>query len=149
MAYSDKVLDHYENPRNVGSFDKNDQNVGTGMVGAPACGDVMKLQIMVDESGIIRDAKFKTYGCGSAIASSSLVTEWVREQVRAAGGAEPAELYQKLVDAVEPALLDEVLRQLEGNRLAAARWLGLARATVRKMIRKYHPAADEPEADEA
>ncbi len=78
MAYSDKVLDHYENPRNVGSFDKNDQNVGTGMVGAPACGDVMKLQIMVDESGIIRDAKFKTYGCGSAIASSSLVTEWVK-----------------------------------------------------------------------
>jgi nitrogen fixation protein NifU and related proteins len=78
MAYSDKVLDHYENPRNVGSFDKNDQNVGTGMVGAPACGDVMKLQIMVDESGIIRDARFKTYGCGSAIASSSLVTEWVK-----------------------------------------------------------------------
>jgi nitrogen fixation protein NifU and related proteins len=78
MAYSDKVLDHYENPRNVGSFDKSDQNVGTGMVGAPACGDVMKLQIMVDESGIIRDAKFKTYGCGSAIASSSLVTEWVK-----------------------------------------------------------------------
>jgi nitrogen fixation protein NifU and related proteins len=78
MAYSDKVLDHYENPRNVGSFDKNDQSVGTGMVGAPACGDVMKLQIMVDESGIIRDARFKTYGCGSAIASSSLVTEWVK-----------------------------------------------------------------------
>lgn len=78
MAYSDKVLDHYENPRNVGSFDKNDQRVGTGMVGAPACGDVMKLQIMVDESGIIRDARFKTYGCGSAIASSSLVTEWVK-----------------------------------------------------------------------
>lgn len=78
MSYSDKVLDHYENPRNVGSFDKNDSRVGTGMVGAPACGDVMKLQIMVDESGIIRDAKFKTYGCGSAIASSSLVTEWVK-----------------------------------------------------------------------
>jgi nitrogen fixation NifU-like protein len=78
MAYSDKVLDHYENPRNVGSFDKNDNRVGTGMVGAPACGDVMKLQIMVDESGIIRDARFKTYGCGSAIASSSLVTEWVK-----------------------------------------------------------------------
>lgn len=78
MAYSDKVLDHYENPRNVGSFDKSDSRVGTGMVGAPACGDVMKLQIMVDESGIIRDARFKTYGCGSAIASSSLVTEWVK-----------------------------------------------------------------------
>ena len=78
MAYSDKVIDHYENPRNVGSFDKNDPSVGTGMVGAPACGDVMKLQIKVNEDGIIEDAKFKTYGCGSAIASSSLVTEWVK-----------------------------------------------------------------------
>jgi len=78
MAYSDKVLDHYENPRNVGSFDKNDPDVGTGMVGAPACGDVMKLQIKVDENGIITDAKFKTYGCGSAIASSSLVTEMLK-----------------------------------------------------------------------
>ena len=77
MAYSDKVIDHYENPRNVGSFDKNDPDVGTGMVGAPACGDVMKLQIKVVD-GIIQDAKFKTYGCGSAIASSSLVTEWVK-----------------------------------------------------------------------
>ena len=78
MAYSDKVIDHYENPRNVGSMDKTDKNVGTGMVGAPACGDVMKLQIKVNEFGIIEDAKFKTYGCGSAIASSSLVTEWVK-----------------------------------------------------------------------
>jgi nitrogen fixation NifU-like protein len=78
MAYSDKVLDHYENPRNVGSFDKNDPNVGTGMVGAPACGDVMKLQIKVTDGGKIEDAKFKTYGCGSAIASSSLVTEWLK-----------------------------------------------------------------------
>lgn len=77
MAYSDKVLDHYENPRNVGSFEKSDTSIGTGMVGAPACGDVMKLQIKV-ENGIIQDAKFKTYGCGSAIASSSLVTEWVK-----------------------------------------------------------------------
>ena len=77
MAYSDKVLDHYENPRNVGKMDSNDENVGTGMVGAPACGDVMKLQIKVKD-GIITDAKFKTYGCGSAIASSSLVTEWVK-----------------------------------------------------------------------
>ena len=77
MAYSDKVLDHYENPRNVGSFDPKKENVGTGMVGAPACGDAMKLQIQVDE-GIITDAKFKTYGCGSAIASSSLVTEWLK-----------------------------------------------------------------------
>ena len=78
MAYSDKVLDHYENPRNVGSLDKNDPAVGTGMVGAPACGDVMKLQIKVDENGIIEEAKFKTYGCGSAIASSSLVTELLK-----------------------------------------------------------------------
>ncbi len=78
MAYSDKVLDHYENPRNVGTFDKDDTTVGTGMVGAPACGDVMRLQIKVNDEGVIEDAKFKTYGCGSAIASSSLLTEWVK-----------------------------------------------------------------------
>jgi nitrogen fixation NifU-like protein len=78
MAYSSKVIDHYENPRNVGSFDKSDPNIGTGMVGAPACGDVMKLQIKVNDQGVIEDAKFKTYGCGSAIASSSLVTEWLK-----------------------------------------------------------------------
>ena len=78
MAYSDKVIDHYENPRKVGTFDKNDESVGTGMVGAPACGDVMRLQIKVNDEGIIEDAKFKTYGCGSAIASSSLITEWVK-----------------------------------------------------------------------
>ncbi len=78
MAYSEKVLDHYENPRNVGSFDKSEKNVGTGMVGAPACGDVMKLQIKVGDDGVIEDAVFKTYGCGSAIASSSLLTEWVK-----------------------------------------------------------------------
>ena len=78
MAYSDKVIDHYENPRNVGTFDKNDESVGNGMVGAPACGDVMRLQIKVNDEGIIEDAKFKTYGCGSAIASSSLITEWVK-----------------------------------------------------------------------
>ena len=78
MAYSEKVIDHYENPRNVGSFAKDDSEVGTGMVGAPACGDVMKLQIKVNKEGVIEDAKFKTYGCGSAIASSSLVTEWVK-----------------------------------------------------------------------
>ena len=76
--YSDKVIDHYENPRNVGKMDREDKDVGTGMVGAPACGDVMQLQILVDEIGVIRDAKFKTYGCGSAIASSSLLTEWVK-----------------------------------------------------------------------
>ena len=78
MAYSDKVIDHYENPRNVGKLDESSKNVGTGMVGAPACGDVMRLQIKVNDAGIIEDAKFKTYGCGSAIASSSLLTEWVR-----------------------------------------------------------------------
>ncbi len=86
MAYSEKVIDHYENPRNVGSFDKNDGQIGTGMVGAPACGDVMKLQIKVKD-GIIQDAKFKTYGCGSAIASSSLVTEWVKGKTLDQAGA--------------------------------------------------------------
>ena len=78
MAYSDKVIDHYENPRNVGKLDEADESVGTGMVGAPACGDVMRLQIQVNDDGVIEDAKFKTYGCGSAIASSSLLTEWVK-----------------------------------------------------------------------
>ena len=78
MSYGEKVLDHYENPRNVGNLDKESDNVGTGMVGAPACGDVMRLQIQVDDDGVIKDAKFKTYGCGSAIASSSLLTEWVK-----------------------------------------------------------------------
>lgn len=87
MAYSEKVIDHYENPRNVGSLDKKDSNVGTGMVGAPACGDVMQLQIKVDDNGIIEDAKFKTYGCGSAIASSSLITEWVKGKSLEEAGA--------------------------------------------------------------
>ena len=86
MAYSEKVLDHYENPRNVGTFNKDDPNVGTGMVGAPACGDVMKLQIRVSDAGIIEDACFKTYGCGSAIASSSLLTEWVKGKTLAQAG---------------------------------------------------------------
>jgi|TARA_R110000868_G_scaffold360918_2_gene622972 nitrogen fixation NifU-like protein len=86
MAYSQQVIDHYENPRNVGSFAKDDVDVGTGMVGAPACGDVMKLQIKVDEHGIIKDARFKTYGCGSAIASSSLVTEWIKGKTLAEAG---------------------------------------------------------------
>jgi nitrogen fixation NifU-like protein len=86
MAYSEKVIDHYENPRNVGSFGKNEEGVATGMVGAPACGDVMKLQIKVNKDGIIEDAKFKTYGCGSAIASSSLVTEWVKGKTVAEAG---------------------------------------------------------------
>ena len=96
MAYSDKVLDHYENPRNVGSFDKNEAGVGTGMVGAPACGDVMKLQIKV-ENGIITDARFKTYGCGSAIASSSLVTEWVKgRSIQEAGQIRNTQIAEEL-----------------------------------------------------
>jgi nitrogen fixation NifU-like protein len=96
MAYSDKVIDHYENPRNVGSFSKDDLNIGTGMVGAPACGDVMKLQIKI-EDGIIIDAKFKTYGCGSAIASSSLVTEWVKgKTLEQAGQIKNAEIAEEL-----------------------------------------------------
>ena len=98
MAYSDKVIDHYENPRNVGSFEKDDPTVGTGMVGAPACGDVMKLQIKVDnDTGIITDAKFKTYGCGSAIASSSLITEWVKGMhIDKAGEIKNSEIAEEL-----------------------------------------------------
>jgi nitrogen fixation NifU-like protein len=97
MAYSDKVIDHYENPRNVGSFPKDDPTVGTGMVGAPACGDVMKLQIKVNDDGIIEDAKFKTYGCGSAIASSSLVTEWLKgKTLDEAGTIKNAEIATEL-----------------------------------------------------
>jgi nitrogen fixation NifU-like protein len=98
MAYSEKVVDHYENPRNVGSFEKDDPTVGTGMVGAPACGDVMKLQIKVDnDTGIITDAKFKTYGCGSAIASSSLITEWVKgKTLDEAGAIKNSEIAEEL-----------------------------------------------------
>ena len=98
MAYSDKVIDHYENPRNVGSFAKDDPNIGTGMVGAPACGDVMKLQIKVDnDTGLITDAKFKTYGCGSAIASSSLITEWVKgKTLDQAGSIKNSEIAEEL-----------------------------------------------------
>ncbi|MBD1555768.1 Fe-S cluster assembly scaffold IscU [Vibrio sp. S9_S30] len=97
MAYSEKVIDHYENPRNVGSFDKDDPSIGSGMVGAPACGDVMKLQIKVSAEGIIEDAKFKTYGCGSAIASSSLVTEWVKgKSIDEAAAIKNAEIAEEL-----------------------------------------------------
>jgi nitrogen fixation NifU-like protein len=98
MAYSDKVLDHYNNPRNAGTFDKTDDNIGTGMVGAPACGDVMKLQIKVDnDTGLITDAKFKTYGCGSAIASSSLITEWVKgKTLDEAGSIKNSEIAEEL-----------------------------------------------------
>jgi nitrogen fixation NifU-like protein len=125
MAYSDKVLDHYENPRNVGSFDKADQSVGTGMVGAPACGDVMKLQIKVNEQGVIEDARFKTYGCGSAIASSSLLTEWVKGKTLAeASKIKNSEIAQELAlppvkvhcsvlaeDAIKAAIADYKTKQ--------------------------------------
>jgi nitrogen fixation NifU-like protein len=126
MAYSDKVLDHYENPRNVGKMDADDDNVGTGMVGAPACGDVMRLQIKVNDDGVIEDAKFKTYGCGSAIASSSLLTEWVKgknldeaEQIRNTEIAEelalpPVKIHCSVLaeDAIKAAVRD--LREKRG-----------------------------------
>ncbi len=132
MAYSDKVLDHYENPRNVGSFDKDDVNVGTGMVGAPACGDVMKLQIKMGEDGVIADAKFKTYGCGSAIASSSLVTEWLKgrtlDEAMAIKNSEiaeelalpPVKIHCSVLaeDAIKAAIAD--LKQKQGESADAA-----------------------------
>ena len=127
MAYSDKVIDHYENPRNVGQLDETMKNVGTGMVGAPACGDVMRLQIQVDDDGIIEDAKFKTYGCGSAIASSSLLTEWVKgkhlddaEQIRNTEIAEelalpPVKIHCSVLaeDAIKTAIKD--IREKRNN----------------------------------
>lgn len=132
MAYSDKVLDHYENPRNVGSLDKNDPNVGTGMVGAPACGDVMKLMIKVNDAGIIEDAKFKTYGCGSAIASSSLVTEWLKgrtiDQAYAIKNSEiaeelalpPVKIHCSVLaeDAIKAAVADIKAKQLAAKEVA-------------------------------
>ena len=132
MAYSDKVVDHYENPRNVGSFDKGDETVGTGMVGAPACGDVMKLQIRVNEAGVIEDARFKTYGCGSAIASSSLVTEWVKgKTLEEAAGIKNTQIAEELAlppvkihcsilaeDAIKAAVAD--YRKKHGEPVAAA-----------------------------
>ncbi|MES2502123.1 MAG: Fe-S cluster assembly scaffold IscU [Pseudomonadota bacterium] len=132
MAYSDKVLDHYENPRNVGSLDKNDPNVGTGMVGAPACGDVMKLMIKVNDSGIIEDAKFKTYGCGSAIASSSLVTEWLKGRtIDEAYAIKNSEIAEELAlppvkihcsvlaeDAIKAAVADIKAKQLAAKEAA-------------------------------
>jgi nitrogen fixation NifU-like protein len=128
MAYSDKVLDHYENPRNVGSMEKEDPSVGTGMVGAPACGDVMRLQIKVNDDGVIEDARFKTYGCGSAIASSSLLTEWVKgKTLDEAGRIKNTELAEELAlppvkihcsvlaeDAIKAAIED--YRNKSGNR---------------------------------
>ena len=115
MAYSEKVIDHYENPRNVGSFDKGDESVGTGMVGAPACGDVMRLQIKVNEQGVIEDAKFKTYGCGSAIASSSLATEWMKGKT-----LDEAETIKNTQLAEELALPPVKIRSLSGENLLCA-----------------------------
>ncbi|MBS1235998.1 MAG: scaffolding protein [Proteobacteria bacterium] len=134
MAYSDKVLDHYENPRNVGAFDKSDQSVGTGMVGAPACGDVMKLQIRVNDQGVIEDAKFKTYGCGSAIASSSLLTEWVKgKTLEQAGQIKNTQIAEELAlppvkihcsvlaeDAIKAAIHDYQEKRAKGNKADAA-----------------------------
>jgi len=133
MAYSDKVIDHYENPRNVGILDKDALNVGTGMVGAPACGDVMRLQIQVNEQGVIEDAKFKTYGCGSAIASSSLLTEWVKgktlaeaQQIKNAQIAEelalpPVKVHCSVLaeDAIKAAIADFQSKQSQAAPSAA------------------------------
>jgi nitrogen fixation NifU-like protein len=133
MAYNEKVIDHYENPRNVGSMDKNDDTVGTGLVGAPACGDVMKLQIKVSPEGIIEDAKFKTFGCGSAIASSSLITEWVKgKTVDQAMTIKNTEIAQHLAlppvkihcsvlaeDAIKAAIADYKMKHAEGKKDAA------------------------------
>ena len=132
MAYSDDVIDHYENPRNVGSFDKSAKDVGTGLVGAPACGDVMKLQIKVDDDGVIEDAKFKTFGCGSAIASSSLLTEWVKgkslEQAREIKNTEivehlslpPVKIHCSVLaeDAIKAAIADYKTKQTDEKAAA-------------------------------
>jgi nitrogen fixation NifU-like protein len=129
MAYSEKVIEHYENPRNVGSFDKDDPNVGTGLVGAPACGDVMKLQLKITDEGIIEDAKFKTFGCGSAIASSSLATEWVKgmsiDQAMAIKNTQiveelnlpPVKIHCSVLaeDAIKSAIADYKAKRSKGN----------------------------------
>src|SRR3984885_14731923 len=134
MAYSEKVIDHYENPRNVGSFDKGDGTIGTGLVGAPACGDVMKLQIKVNEQGIIEDAKFKTFGCGSAIASSSLITEWVKgksleeaetiknSQIVEELNLPPVKIHCSVLaeDAIKSAIADYRKKQLDRRAAGAA-----------------------------
>ena len=133
MAYSKKVIDHYEHPRNVGAFDKSDEGIGTGLVGAPACGDVMKLQIKVTEDGIIEDAKFKTFGCGSAIASSSLITEWVKgksideaESIKNTDIAEhlalpPVKIHCSVLaeDAIKAAIVDYRKKSVAGKKTAA------------------------------
>jgi len=129
MAYSEKVIEHYENPRNVGSFDKDDPNVGTGLVGAPACGDVMKLQLKITDEGIIEDAKFKTFGCGSAIASSSLATEWVKgmsidqamtiknTQIVEELNLPPVKIHCSVLaeDAIKSAIADYKAKRAKGN----------------------------------
>jgi nitrogen fixation NifU-like protein len=121
MAYSDKVIDHYENPRNVGSFRKDEEGVATGMVGAPACGDVMKLQIKVGKDGVIEDAKFKTYGCGSAIASSSLVTEWVKgKTVDEAAGIKNTQIAEEL--ALPPVKIHCSILAEDAIKAAVADW---------------------------
>jgi len=149
MAYSDKVVDHYENPRNVGSLDKGDDSVGTGMVGAPACGDVMKLQIRVGAGGVIEDAKFKTYGCGSAIASSSLVTEWVKgksldeamsirnTQIAEELALPPVKIHCSILaeDAIKAAIADYRKKHPEASAAAAA-----AAATASVASPAAHPA---------
>jgi nitrogen fixation NifU-like protein len=121
MAYNEKVIDHYENPRNVGTLDKEDPNVGTGLVGAPACGDVMRLQIRVSDDGIIEDAKFKTFGCGSAIASSSLVTEWVKgKSVDFASGIKNQEIVEEL--ALPPVKVHCSVLAEDAIKAAVADW---------------------------
>ncbi len=144
MAYSDKVIDHYENPRNVGSFDKTDHHVGTGMVVAPACGDVMKLQIRVSKEGIIEDARFKTYGCGSAIASSSLITEWVKgKTLDEAGSIKNSQIAEELAlppvkihcsilaeDAIKAAISDYRKKHAEDSMAPVADGAPKASATV-------------------
>jgi len=144
MAYSDKVVDHYENPRNVGSLDKSDASVGTGMVGAPACGDVMKLQIRVGAGGVIEDAKFKTYGCGSAIASSSLVTEWVKgksldeamsirnTQIAEELALPPVKIHCSILaeDAIKAAIADYRHKHPEASVAAAAAGVAQAAASA-------------------
>lgn len=131
MAYGEKVLDHYENPRNVGSMDKEDTTVGTGMVGAPACGDVMKLQIKVGENGVIEDAKFKTYGCGSAIASSSLLTEWVKgKTLDEAGEIKNSDIAEEL--ALPPVKIHCSVLAEDAIRAAISDYQGKQDSTIEK-----------------
>lgn len=131
MAYNEKVIDHYENPRNVGTLDKEDPNVGTGLVGAPACGDVMRLQIRVSDDGIIEDAKFKTFGCGSAIASSSLVTEWVKgKSVDFASGIKNQEIVEEL--ALPPVKVHCSVLAEDAIKAAVADWRKKKEATQKE-----------------